>query len=61
MKIIISILLLIVISFSSEKDRREELLEKDGVSKGTIEFLKEHDAYEDVLDAFYSDSLDYIN
>ena len=61
MKIIISILLLIVISFSSEKDRREELLKKDGISKKAIEFLKEHGAYEDVLDAFYSDSLDYIN
>ena len=61
MKIIISILLLTVISFSSEKDGREELLKKDGISKEAIEFLKEHDAYEDVLDAFYSDSLDYIN
>ena len=39
----------------------DEILEKDGISKGAIEFLKEHDAYEDVLDAFYSDSLDYIN
>lgn len=61
MKIIISILLLTIISFSLEKDSRDEILEKDGISKETIEFLKEHDAYEDVLDAFYSDSLDYIN
>jgi len=51
MKIIISILLLTIISSSSEKDRREELLEKDGISKEAIEFLKEHDAYEDILDA----------
>jgi hypothetical protein len=61
MKIIIPILLLTIISFSLEKDSRDEILEKDGISKGAIEFLKEHDAYEDVLDAFYSDSLDYIN
>lgn len=61
MKIIILVLLLTTISFSLEKDSRDEILKKDGISKGAIEFLKEHDAYEDVLNAFYSDSLDYIN
>tara|TARA_R110001592_G_scaffold54758_4_gene167765 strand:+ start:3190 stop:3375 length:186 start_codon:yes stop_codon:yes gene_type:complete len=61
MKIIILVLLLTIISFSLEKDSRDEILKKDGISKGAIEFLKEHDAYEDVLNAFYSDSLDYIN
>lgn len=56
MKIIISILIVLGLSQKPEIKPIE-----DEISPGAIEFLKEHDAYDDVIDAFYSDSLNLIN
>ena len=56
MKIIISILVVLGLSQKPEINH----IEYD-IPPGAIEFLKEHDAYDDVIDAFYSDSLNLIN
>ncbi len=45
------LLVLPLISFSSNNE--EDILLDSGISKGAIEFLKEHDAYDDIIDAFY--------
>ena len=46
------ILILIAVFATSEK----EIPKSSGVTEGHVEWLKEHDAYEDFMDAFYPDS-----
>jgi hypothetical protein len=49
------LLVLPLISFSSNNE--EDILLDSGISNGAIEFLREHDAYDDIIDAFYSDKI----
>lgn len=51
MKFIISILVLVGLS----KEPRQPI--QDDLNKEAIEFLQDHDAYDDVIDAFYSQEL----
>ena len=51
MKFIISILVLVGLS----KEPRQPM--QDDLNKEAIEFLQDHDAYDDVIDAFYSQEL----
>ena len=51
MKFIISILVLVGLS----KEPKQPI--QDDLNKEAIEFLQDHDAYDDVIDAFYSQEL----
>jgi hypothetical protein len=52
MKFIISILVLMGLC----QEPKQNSIEQD-ISIEAIEFLKDHDAYDDVIDAFYSDTI----
>lgn len=52
MKLIFSILILLGIT--GEPTRRTP---EDDISPEAVQFLKDHDAYDDVIDAFYSEEL----
>lgn len=57
MRLLIFFLALTSISGTSERRPPAD----SGLTESHIEFLKEHDAYDDFMDAFYPDSIETIN